>query len=38
MSGDEAGVDDVGRRVNLALQGQGGPGWGIGDEARMSLE
>ncbi|KAH7375524.1 integral peroxisomal membrane peroxin [Plectosphaerella cucumerina] len=37
----EADVDEVGLRVNLALQGQGqgsGGGWGIGDEARMSLE
>ncbi|KAH6692274.1 integral peroxisomal membrane peroxin [Plectosphaerella plurivora] len=37
----DAEVDEVGLRVNLALQGQGqggAGGWGIGDEARMNLE
>jgi len=36
----DAEVDEVGLRVNLALQGQTGAssGWGIGDEARMNLE
>ncbi|KAL2759945.1 hypothetical protein ACRALDRAFT_1079136 [Sodiomyces alcalophilus JCM 7366] len=39
VEGEEDEVDALELRVNLELQGQGDGGrWGIGDEARMSLE